>query len=81
MKVYCENGSDGKYITIENNINIPANQEYVFKFYLKRKKDNKVYEIETTEKTFKIDNDKEIKRYELIIDSKVVFSFTNIIKK
>ena len=79
MKVHSENKSDGKYITIENNINIPAKQEYELKFYLKSKKDNKFYCIKTKKKTFKIVNDKEIIIYQLIIDSKAVFS--RIIKK
>ena len=74
MKVYSENKSDAKYITIENNTNIPANQEYEFKFFLKSKKDNKFYFIKTKKKAFKIVNDKEIIIYQLIIDSKAVYS-------
>jgi hypothetical protein len=74
IKVYCENKSDAQYIKIETNIYIPENQEYEFKFYLMNKKDNKFYTRKTKSKSFKIGNDYEIKRYELKIDNKVVFS-------
>ena len=81
IKVSCRKINDEKYIIINTNIELPENIEYKFIFYLINKKTNKSYKIKIKAKSFKIDKNIEIKKYEFKLENEIIISSSDIIKE
>ena len=79
IKVSCRKINDEKYIIINTNIELPENIEYKFIFYLINKKTNKSYKIKIKAKSFKIDKNIEIKKYEFKLENEIIISSSDII--
>ena len=78
IKVYSQIENGENIVTIDTNDNLFENKNYEIYLHLINKENNEAYCLQVKEKTFKIDKNQEIKKYEV---KKILISSENIIIK
>ena len=75
ITVICRKNKEGKVVNILTNYDIPDNIKYEFIFYFYDKKNNQKHELYTNLRSFQIEKDYQIIKYEFaLVDKKLIFS-------